>query len=105
MAKEGDNGFGIMAVIFGILSIVFSTTILLGSFGGIALGILGIIFALIQKKKSKNKWVRWGIILSIIGIIIGVIFAVLLISALAEFAQQIQELQASGALDVMQGVA
>ena len=103
MAKEGDNNFGLLAVVFGILSLVFSLSMILGSFPGIIVGVIGLIFALIQRKRSKNKWAKWGMILSISGIIVGVILLVLFVSAIAEFANQMQELQASGALDSFQG--
>ena len=62
-----DNSFGIMGVILGILSILFSGA------NGFILGILGIIFSVKQKRTFKNKWSLWGMILSIIGVILGVI--------------------------------
>jgi len=97
--KSSDNSFGILAVTLGILSIVLSLTVLIGSFAGVALGILGLIFAIIQGKRNKNSWSKAGIWLSVIGIIIGLIFISLFISAIIEIARQVQELQASGALD------
>ena len=101
MAKGSDNSFGIIAVIFGILSLIFSISMI--PFPGVIIGVIGLIFALIQKKKSNNKWVNWGMILSILGIVLGVILLIFFISTLVEFAQQVQELQASGALNSMQG--
>ncbi len=69
MSKEEikDNSFGISSVILGILSIVISGG------NGIILGIIGLFFSLKQKKISKNKWSKAGLILSIIGIILGIV--------------------------------
>lgn len=59
-----DNSFGVAALIFGVLSIIFY------SYDGIIFGILGIIFALKQRYNSSNNWVYSAITLSIIGLII-----------------------------------
>jgi len=100
MVKGEDNNFGLASVIFGIISITLSVTFLfLGSFAGVAFGILGLVFGLIQRKKSKNKWTFWGILLSIVGLAVSLILAVLFISYLVELLRQLQELQASGALE------
>ena len=74
MAKEdkitNDNSFGTSSVILGILSIIFS------SIPGLILGITALVFAMKQKKIEKNKWSKWGMLLSIIGIILSIIISV-----------------------------
>ncbi len=65
--KEGENSCGVAAVVLGILSITIS------SLNGVVLGIIGLAFALKQKKVHANAWSKWGKILNSIGIIVGVI--------------------------------
>ena len=89
--SKSDNAFGILSVTFGILSIVLSLTLILGSFAGAALGILGLIFGIVEYKKSKNKWATWGIILSVVGIVTAIIFITVIISALTEIFAQLQD--------------
>jgi predicted PurR-regulated permease PerM len=72
MAKEvekksnSDNSFGVASVVLGILSIILSITIIPSGI----LSILGITFALLQRKRNKNKWALWGLILSITSIVL-----------------------------------
>lgn len=63
--KTAGNSFGVAALVFGVLSIIFF------SFNGIILSILGIIFSLKQWRISNNKWVFWALVLSILGMLIG----------------------------------
>ena len=97
MEKEGSNanGFGICSVIFGILSIVFALGVLFGSIAGIAIGILGFVFSMIQIRKSKNNWAYWGLGLSIFGVALNIVILAYLISALSQFLSEFQKLQAS----------
>ncbi len=68
MKKEaGNNSSGIAAVILGILSILFVSN------NGIILGIIGIFFAIAQKKKNNNSWAKAGLVLSIIGVVLGIL--------------------------------
>jgi len=67
MAKEGDNSSGVVAVTFGILSII------LASVPGVILGITALFFASAQKKKHANKWSKAGSILGIVGIILSLV--------------------------------
>lgn len=95
MAKEGDNSSGTAAVILGIMSI--STTFfvffsLFSPIAGFALGITGLIFALSQRKASKNRWSTWGIILSIVGLILNLIVIIGMVSIIADLIQSYQEL-------------
>jgi uncharacterized BrkB/YihY/UPF0761 family membrane protein len=85
--KLSSNNFGIASVILGILSIVLSLII----FIGLIIGALGLIFGLIQRKKSKNKWSLWGIILSVIGIIIGILFIWAIFSWISSTQQIVQQ--------------
>ncbi|MEM4259459.1 MAG: hypothetical protein QXS38_01705 [Candidatus Pacearchaeota archaeon] len=63
-----NNGFGIASVVLGIVGSVFGVLIF-----PIALSVIGLIFGIIQYKKAKNCWATWGIILSILGILISLI--------------------------------
>lgn len=93
MAKEVENNFGLLSVVFGILSIVFSLTVFIGSIAGIVFGILGLVFGIIQYRKNKNKWSKWGIGVSVAGIIIGSVIFYWLIMVLSDIASQLPNLQ------------
>ncbi len=81
-----SNNFGLASVILGIISITLFFTI----FIPLLLGILGLIFGLIQRKKSKNKWGLWGIILSTLGIILGLLMIWLVYTWISNAQQLIQ---------------
>ena len=68
--ESSNNDLGIVAVVFGILSIVFSTVPL----NGIILSILGIVFSKKQERHSKNKWSKNAKVLSIIGLLLSILF-------------------------------
>ena len=103
MKKEdiGNKDLGIISFILGLLSIVLIplSFLFVGVPSTIILGIIGIIFAVMQRKKGNNKYAAWGLWLSIIGIIANFLIFLLLLKAMIEFAGQIQQLQASGAFD------
>ena len=92
MKKEesSDNSFGVVGVIFGILSIIFSSAV------GIALGIIGLIFSLQQKKRMKNKWSKAGVILSIIGIIIGILVFLFVLKNILSNSELLGQIQQVG---------
>jgi hypothetical protein len=90
MKKEG-NEFGILGVIFGILSIIFSSPPL----NGIILGILGFIFANKQQKHNPNVWGRRGKVLAVIGILLSVAFFIFLLW-LAQNPQYLDQFGADG---------
>lgn len=97
MAKEAHaegNGAGAIAVIFGILSIFP------GSFFpiiGVVFGIIGLIFGIVQYRSSSNKWAKWGIALSAIGIVLSVFFFIIAFKFLSNpaLAQQLPGLSPS----------
>jgi membrane-bound ClpP family serine protease len=98
---QKDNSFGIASVVLGILSVVFSLTVIIGSFAGITLGVVSLIFSLKQNKIQKNKWSSAGLILSISGIALGIFVVIWLISTFVEVINKVQELQASGQFDAL----
>ncbi len=74
-ATEFDhNGFGIVGVIMGILSVLSL------SIGGTVMGVVGLVFSMQQKKREANSWSKAGIILNWIGIILGIVATTLIIS-------------------------
>ena len=75
---SNDNSFGVASVVLGILSI------LLASLNGIILGIIALVFSQKQTAISANKWSRAGKILSIIGIIVGILTLVLIILGITQ---------------------
>lgn len=104
---ESDNSYGLVAFIFGILSILMApgldVFIFYGPFVGLILGILGIIFAIKQRKINNNKWAKWGLWLSIAGTVISIAILVSLVKfiisavipKLSELAQQLRTSAAS----------
>jgi heme/copper-type cytochrome/quinol oxidase subunit 2 len=93
--SKGDNSFGVASVILGILAVLFSILPIYG----IVLGIIGIVFACLQRKRANNKWALWGLILSIAGIVMSILIYVWLVYFIQQVAQQMQQLQSSGALE------
>ena len=78
-----NNSFGIASVVLGIVGSVLGVLVL-----PIFLSITGLIFGIIQYKRGKNAWAVWGIVLSVLGIIITVYVLVQGISAYSQ-AQQL----------------
>lgn len=99
--ENNENSSGVAAVILGILSIVFGLGIFLGSFAGLALAIVGLVFALRQRKTYSSSWSTWGIVLSIFGLVINLAIIILLIQfiknqiipIIEQAAQQAQQMQ------------
>jgi hypothetical protein len=72
MPKEGkfiDNRFGFASFMLGLFSVLFFWLVIPSAI----MGIVGIIFAIVQLRKGKSKFAVAGLILSIIGVI-GTIF-------------------------------
>jgi membrane-bound ClpP family serine protease len=73
---KNKNALGILSLILGIISIVFFWH-LEGATGLIA-GVLGVIFAILQKKAYPNNIAKAGFITSMIGIVLFFVFVVAL---------------------------
>jgi len=88
MSKEESNNCGLIGVIFGILAILFASAY------GLVMGIVGIVFAYIQRKHAPNKWSKAGMILNIIGIIlsIGMLIFTIYLTMKNPQLQQLQQL-------------
>lgn len=87
-----NNVFGVVSVILGIVSLAMASVIFLGSVAGLILGIVGLVFALIQRKRANNKWVLWGMMLSIAGILINGIVLYQIISLTMDGLSNYQQL-------------
>lgn len=92
--NNSANNFGLASVILGIISVTLFFTI----FIPLVLGILGLIFGLTQRKISKNKWSLWGIILSALGIILGLLMLWIVYSWMSNIQQLIQSCMANPGL-------
>ncbi|MAE49719.1 hypothetical protein CMI48_02710 [Candidatus Pacearchaeota archaeon] len=90
MPKEGSSNAAIASVILGVISIVFSLSVLFGQGAGIALGIIGFIFALVARNDANKKWANWGLALSIIGIALNLIILIYLYQAIIEVVNQLE---------------
>lgn len=62
-----NNSCGIASVVLGIIGSVFGVLIF-----PVILSIIGLVFGIVQWKKAKNSWAVWGVILSILGILIAI---------------------------------
>lgn len=90
------NGMGVAALVLGILAVVLCWS----AIGGIVLGVLAIIFAIVGIRRasrgiSTNRGMSIaGLVTGIIGLIVGVLFAILVGSVLSVFGNQVQNYQA-----------
>ena len=91
---ECTNSFGIASVILGLVGTIFGVLVL-----PIILSIVGLVFGILQYKRNKNAWATWGIILSIIGIIISLLLLWQIFSAAAQFQQVIETCRSNPALE------
>lgn len=76
MVKKRSNGLGITSLILGIGSIVFSWV----PFFGLISGILGLIFAIKQKKVWANGIAQAGLITSIIGVVFSAVQSLIILA-------------------------
>ncbi|RJQ80898.1 DUF4190 domain-containing protein [Amycolatopsis panacis] len=89
------NGFGVTALVLGILALVLCWTV----WGGIVLGVLALIFGILGIKRANrgeatNKGMSIsGVVTGSIGLVIGVLLAVLVGSIFAKFGSQLNNLQ------------
>ena len=90
MAKGDDNSFGVASVVLGITAISLSFIVIPSSI----LGLISLIFGLMQRKNSKNKWSLWGISLAIAAIISSILF----VYYYSFIVNQLAQLQSSGQL-------
>lgn len=96
--EEVSDSAGVVSFVLSILSIAFAVQLPLGSVAGILLAVLGLIFGLVQLNKGKNSWAVWGIVLSIISIIVNVMVLLWIAQLASEVIAKMQELKALGAL-------
>ena len=68
MEEKKSNGLAIVALVLGIVSIVFSFIGL--SWLGLIIGIVGIILGVMAKKKNPSGMATAGLVLSIIGTVL-----------------------------------
>ena len=96
MMDHKDNSFGVAGVILGILSLCLVIIPMVG----LALGIIGVIFAYKQKKRGANSWSKAGLWLSWIGVVIGAFWSIYYIKTMIEVAkiykEQLATYQANG---------
>ncbi|MBB4684484.1 DUF4190 domain-containing protein [Amycolatopsis jiangsuensis] len=89
------NGFGITALVLGILALVFCWTVI----GGIVLGVIALVLGILgvkraNRREATNKGVAVsGIVTGSIGLVIGALFAIVFGSIFAIFGNQIGDLQ------------
>ena len=73
--KDGATGKTVAALILGITSVMLSVTVVLGVFGLIC-GIVGLILAVRERKEHPTGMATASLILSVIGLAIGVLSTV-----------------------------
>jgi len=78
---EKYDGYSIASMILGIASIVFCFYFIIG----LASGIVGLVFAIKQRKENPNKMATAGLITSIIGIVLAVLIGLFMLSFLSVF--------------------
>lgn len=85
-----NNGFGIASVVLGIVGSVMGMFIF-----PIVISVTGLAFGIVQLKKAKNAWAIWGIVLSVLGIIISAWIIWKLAVITSQFQQTVTACQAN----------
>ena len=94
---EPRNGFGITALVLGILAVLFGLIPLTG-FIAFGLGAVGLIFGLsnvgrIRRRRATNKGMTWtGGILSALGVVLGIIGMVTVFAAVDQLGDDLEEI-------------
>jgi hypothetical protein len=70
--KKSGGEFGASGFTLGVLSIPFA------GYFGVVIGIVGLVFCVIQQKKKKTSLGKWGIVLNIVGLVLSVAFIIYL---------------------------
>jgi len=91
--RKGDNSFGVASVVLGVVGSVLGVFVF-----PIVISILGLIFGITQIKKEKNAWAIWGIVLSILGIIISALVIWFVCMPLVKGFLQVMQCQADPTL-------
>ncbi len=86
-AKHSQNNCGVVSVVLGILSLIFMFFPIFGSL----IALVGLVFAIMQYRYSKNSWSTAGFWLNGIGLVGGVISSVMFFRWVAEIGRQIQQ--------------
>ncbi len=72
MEEKKSNGFGIASLVLGIISIVF---VFFNQLLGVIVGIVGIVLAVMAKKKNPTGMAKAGLVCSIVGTVLcGLVF-------------------------------
>jgi len=69
--KKSEEGLGVSGFTLGVLSIIFAGWI------GIIIAIVGFIFCMIQQKRHATGLGKTGMILSVIGLIVSIVFIII----------------------------
>ena len=85
MAEKRGTALGVAGFTLGIVSLVLFSN----PFYGILAAIIGLILSIVQQKKNPTRLGRWGIILNIIGIILGILFFYFYIKYLVPYLQNL----------------
>ncbi|MEW2505754.1 DUF4190 domain-containing protein [Amycolatopsis sp. CA-161197] len=89
------NGFGVTALVLGIIALVLCWTV----WGGIILGVLALIFGILgvkraNRREATNKGAAIaGIVTGSIGLVIGAVILIAIGSIFASFGSQLNDLQ------------
>lgn len=79
MDEKKSNGYAIAALVLGIVSIVFSFFL---QWLGLIIGIVGIVLAVVAKKKNPSGMATAGLVLSIIGTVFCALFFIACVACL-----------------------
>ncbi len=95
-SSSASLGLAIASLVLGILSLVLSFLILGGILGliGLALGVAHLV-----KKRRTDGMARWGVALSVLGLIASIGFAILYYSAYQKFTKLMQSSSQSAEVD------
>lgn len=82
--KDGATGKTVAALVLGITSVALGVTVFLGLFG-LACGVVGLILAIRERKEHPSGLATASFILSIVGLVIGVLSTATCVGCLGLF--------------------
>jgi hypothetical protein len=97
-ADDNRNGYGVTSLILGIIGSLAGLIPIAGMLVGGPLGVIGLVLGLAGRGRIKRgqatngKQTLWGVILSALSIVLGIIGLIIVITAVSDFSNDIDQI-------------